>query len=600
MKNKNEAVNAGVTKHVKRRLIVHFGLRFILAGVFLTICTVFIFIWMSSKIQEIELHRDFSQAGLLKLGQSLNVVEGTPYFDEQLLERVKSEGGWLQLLQEDGKVIYSLYTPHDLPDAYKAGELISYWKKNIYYPYPYELYLWVKEIDGVMFTLLYGIEPEAKRVLRKLNEIDHSNPHSIVLSNELMSQLKQANLQVQLLDPEGREIKSFNKFDASIPSEYTLSALALRSFYSDRYNARLTFDYNERTQTTWVVTAPFVVNESALSLWKTGNGVMFTALAVLLVTSILLFSVLSIWYANRFGAPVLHIVTWLQHLGSGNFNEPKDRKARSPSHASNGKLRRQFHLFSNVIVSLKHLSQTLRQNEELGRQLETTREEWITGVSHDLKTPLSSIKGYSHMLEAENYSWSEEEVREFSGIIREKASYMEALIDDLSLTYRLKNKALPLDLRETNVDEMLQAIINRFRKNPQYEEVDLQLHRSNQFHFYRLDTRWMSRAIENLLTNAFIHNPSGTRVDVRAVYEDLNEGTGITIEIKDNGIGMDEETTSQLFDRYYRGTSTMDDNAGSGLGMAIARQIIIAHGGDIVIKSELHEGTVVSIKLLGQ
>jgi signal transduction histidine kinase len=118
------------------------------------------------------------------------------------------------------------------------------------------------------------------------------------------------------------------------------------------------------------------------------------------------------------------------------------RKGRSPSRTPKGTLRRRFRLFADVILSLQHLTQTLRHNEEMRRQLEQTREEWIAGVSHDLKTPLSSIKGYSHMLAAEQYRWTEEEVREFSGIILEKANYMETLIDDLSLTYRLKNKKL--------------------------------------------------------------------------------------------------------------------------------------------------------------
>jgi signal transduction histidine kinase len=134
----------------------------------------------------------------------------------------------------------------------------------------------------------------------------------------------------------------------------------------------------------------------------------------------------------------------------GRLEEPTDRKGRSPSRTSGGKWRRPYRLFPGVIASLNDLTRTLRQNEEMRRRLEQTREEWIAGVSHDLKTPLASIKGYAHMLEAPEYRWSDEEVREFAGVILEKSGYMEALIDDLSLTYRLKNGALPLALRETD------------------------------------------------------------------------------------------------------------------------------------------------------
>jgi signal transduction histidine kinase len=601
MNRGNDAVHGadGLTKHVKSRLIAHFGLRLVLAGVFLTVCTVLIFIWMIGKIQEIEVNRDFSLAGILELGQSMKFVDGTPSFDEELLERVRSENGWLQLLDEDGNVIYSRFTPPGLPDAYRIGEITSYWQNPGKFPYPYQLYLWVTEWDGTRYTLLYGTEPEAKRVLRLLGETDTSDWEAVALPDELTDAIRRANLQVQLLDAEGREMASFNKLDASLPRKYSLSELALRSVYSERYRARLVFDYQEETQTTWVVTAPLYGSDSDPGFWKTEIGVVLAALLALLTASIVLFSALSLWYAHRFGTPVLHIIHWLQHLGDGRFHEPLNRKGRSPSHTSKGKLRRQFRLFSNVVSSLKHLTHTLRQNEEMRRQLEQTREEWIAGVSHDLKTPLSSIKGYAHMLEAEHYRWSEEEVREFSGIILQKADYMETLIEDLSLTYRLKNKALPLDLRETNVAELLRDVVKRFRQNPRFAEADLRLHVPPQPLCCRLDARWMSRAMENLLTNAFIHNPAGTKVEVSVVREEGNDRSGLTIEIRDNGRGMDAETVSQLFERYYRGSNTTDETAGSGLGMAIARQIVLAHGGDIAVESECNKGTAVYVKLFG-
>lgn len=591
MKRTNEAV------HVKSRLIAHFGLRLILAGVFLTLCTVLIFAWMVHKIQEIEINRDFSQGGVLKLGQSMTLTDGIPTFDERLLEQVRDVNGWLQLLNEDGEVIYSLYAPPGLPDAYRIGELTSYWNRQDAFPLPYDLYLWTNEVDGTTYTLLYGMEPEPKRVLRLLKEIDVSGGAPAALPGELAEAVRRARLQVQLLDAEGKEIASYHKFDTGVPAEYTLSELALRSFYSERYRARLVFDYDEETQTTWVVTAPLDGSGTKPDPWNTEFGVMLTALLVLLATSIVLFSALSIWYANRFGTPVLHIIDWLQHLSAGQYDEPRNRKGRIPSLTAGGKLRRPFRLFSNVIQSLKHLSRTLRQNEEMRRQLEQTREEWIAGVSHDMKTPLSSIKGYSHMLEAGHYNWSEDEVREFAGIILEKADYMETLIDDLSLTYRLKNKALPLDLRETDAAEFLQDVIRRFRKNPRFEHADLKFHAPRRPLRCRLDARWMSRAIENLLVNAFVHNPSGTKVSVSVAGEERDGRSDVVIEIRDDGEGMDPETASQLFERYYRGSNTADGSAGSGLGMAIARQIILAHGGEIAVESEIGKGTVVAVRL---
>jgi hypothetical protein len=89
-------------------------------------------------------------------------------------------------------------------------------------------------MDGRRYTLLYDVEPETKRVLRLLGGVDVSDVRRVVLDDGLQDAIRGAGLQVQLLDAEGREVWSFNRFDARLPQRYTLSELALRSVYSER------------------------------------------------------------------------------------------------------------------------------------------------------------------------------------------------------------------------------------------------------------------------------------------------------------------------------------------------------------------------------
>ena len=89
--------------------------------------------------------------------------------------------------------------------------------------------------------------------------------------------------------------------------------------------------------------------------------------------------------------------------------------------------------------------QNASSNERQIKHAEQLREEWITGLSHDLKTPLSSIYGYSTMLASEDYEWTKEEMRVFATTMQEKATYMDALIKDLTYTYQLKNRAIKLE-----------------------------------------------------------------------------------------------------------------------------------------------------------
>ena len=102
----------------------------------------------------------------------------------------------------------------------------------------------------------------------------------------------------------------------------------------------------------------------------------------------------------------------------------------------------------------------------------------------------------------------------------------------------------------------------------------------------------LRRAFSNLLVNAVVHNPAGTAITVR-----INRDTHAVVQITDNGRGMDEQSVSHLFDRYYRGTPTDAPAGGTGLGMAIVKQIITAHQGTVNVRSKIGEGTSVVVQL---
>jgi signal transduction histidine kinase len=105
--------------------------------------------------------------------------------------------------------------------------------------------------------------------------------------------------------------------------------------------------------------------------------------------------------------------------------------------------------------------------------------------------------------------------------------------------------------------------------------------------------KWFERMIDNLVFNAVKHNPTGTKITVRVQKSTLF----VNVMIEDNGVGMDEETVEQLFDRYYRGTNTDERIEGAGLGMSIAKNIAELHRGIVHVQSVPDEGTVVTVSL---
>lgn len=282
---------------------------------------------------------------------------------------------------------------------------------------------------------------------------------------------------------------------------------------------------------------------------------------------------LSISISRQFVRPLVYVISRIERLTQFDYSDISDKNIH---HKKSGKLKRKFKLFQPVEESLNHLSERLDSNERQIKQSEQLREEWITGLSHDLKTPLSSIYGYSTMLASEDYEWTKDEMRIFAQTMQEKATYMDALIQDLTYTYQLKNKAIQLDKVLLPLTTWLTQFADEQVSVRVYGDVMLQA-----------DELLLKRIMDNLITNAKKYTPVGTKVMVEAQHT----GKEVMLTIADQGPGIPQEELDNLFERYYRGTNTTDDTTGTGLGLAITKQLIDLHNGTISVRSD-RDGTV--------
>src|SRR5699024_4083807 len=133
-------------------------------------------------------------------------------------------------------------------------------------------------------------------------------------------------------------------------------------------------------------------------------------------------------------------------------------------------------LYKSVFYNLNDLSDQLKRSEKERKRLDVMREEWIANISHDIKTPLSSIQGYAEMLKDPEYDFSLTERREYAEIIEEKSLYIKEVMEDLNLSTRLKNNELALNKQKTNVVAMLRRIVIDLLNNPQYADRDITFH----------------------------------------------------------------------------------------------------------------------------
>lgn len=451
------------------------------------------------------------------------------------------------------------------------------------------LFIWAALFTIVMLTFELLFEDKPKGVAQKVSVqkiAAGTKFHSgiIEVNRQLLDSLQKNNMWLQILNETGKVIYSYNQ-PQSVPNRYAPGELVSHYVFPAKtgYYLSTWYDNAEGQTITWVIGAPWNKttpwNYTVNNLWMA--SIIFTVFLV------------AILFGSQLGAPILHILSWVQTLSKGLYMEPVNRKGNPLSRTKHGRVKRSYRIYKEVIDALNQLTDTLKKSKEERERLEKTREEWMTGISHDIKTPLSTVKGYADMLASQQYHWNEQEVRRFAAIIQERSIYMEGLIEDFNLTFRLKNDALPLHCKKGDIIEFVREAVIDMANTPYGKKHNITFKSDVQTIYYSFDRKWLLRAIDNLLANAINHNPENTYIQV--IVERLSNH-GFQIVIRDNGIGMDEETKLRLFERYFRGTDTNQIYKGTGLGMAISRQLIEAHQGNILVNSNPNKGTEVIVR----
>ncbi|WP_324824351.1 HAMP domain-containing sensor histidine kinase [Sinanaerobacter sp. ZZT-01] len=247
--------------------------------------------------------------------------------------------------------------------------------------------------------------------------------------------------------------------------------------------------------------------------------------------------------------------------------------------------------FGDVYSSLNTLDTEIKASDRLREQTEKMRKEWIANITHDLKTPLSPIKGYAEMLQAHSTK-TEEQYKRYAQVMLKNVAYMETLIDDLKLTYQLENGMIPLKRQEQNFIRFIKELIIDILNNPEYEHRTIHFEATEETVLISFDQTLLTRAFQNLIINAFVHGNENTEVTLQTSVSD----TILQVIVSDNGKGMTAEEAGSLFQRYYRGTGAEHKLQGTGLGLAISKSIVELHGGTVSVSSIPSIGTAFQIQ----
>ena len=244
------------------------------------------------------------------------------------------------------------------------------------------------------------------------------------------------------------------------------------------------------------------------------------------------------------------------------------------------------------------LGQALGEVERLKEGLEAEnsylRRDLIANVSHDLRTPLVSMRGYLELLAAKGDTLAPEQRRQYLGIAVRQSEHLATLIDELFELAKLDFKGMTLARECFPFSELAADVVQKFQLAAQHKGVGLVVDAPAQLPFVEADVSLMERVLDNLIGNALQHTPTGGQVSVRL----RTQGEHLLAQVADTGNGIASAELPFIFDRFYRGAGGRSGaTGGAGLGLAIAKRILELHGTEIAVDSDAGIGTCFSFSL---
>lgn len=312
-------------------------------------------------------------------------------------------------------------------------------------------------------------------------------------------------------------------------------------------------------------------------MWKKGDRFpFFVLLGIAILLGIILVPL--IWITTKdIVRPLRQLEQGSRRIAEGDLNFSLHSKVRNE--------------VGSVIRSYEKMRSELRQSIGAQLALEENRKELISNISHDLKTPLTSIKGYVEGIR-EGIANDPEKLRKYIDVIHAKTLDMDRMIDDLFLLSKLDLEQEKFHFDAVSLEEFYRQTLSELYT--EYERTGIRLtgeYEAGSDAVATMDAQKMKRAILNIVGN------SAKFMDKKEPHIHVyfgRQADAWVIAVTDNGPGMAQSDVERIFDRFYRADADRNQNvAGSGLGLAIVKQIVAFHGGTISARSELGQSMTV-------
>lgn len=299
---------------------------------------------------------------------------------------------------------------------------------------------------------------------------------------------------------------------------------------------------------------------------------MFVAILLILIFTSLM---LTWWIRRGVFNPVNELNVAMRKIKEGNFEYALETDSK-------GEIGDLYRNYEDMRLRLKESTEENCENEKQNREL-------ISNISHDLKTPITAIKGYVEGI-MDGVADTPEKMDKYIKTIYNKANDMERLINELTYYSRIDNNRIPYNFHRINVADYFGDCVEEVGMDLEQKNIEL-----NYSNLARPDTvviadpEQMKKVINNIISNSvkYMDKPHGV-IDIRI----LDEADSIRVEIEDNGKGIAQKDLGRIFERFYRTDASRNSaQGGSGIGLSIVKKIIEDHGGYIWATGKEGEGT---------
>lgn len=284
------------------------------------------------------------------------------------------------------------------------------------------------------------------------------------------------------------------------------------------------------------------------------------------------------WTSRKIVKPLKKILEGIQKMISGDYNTRIKFKADNE--------------FADIKDAFNFMVEKIQTSEMERKKVEDLKNQLLVDISHDLKTPTTSIQGYSKAL-YDDMVEDEKKQKKYLKIIYDKSKRVTHLIDSLHELTKLDNKNFKINKKKQDFCEFIREILAGFYKEIEDKGFQLEVQIPENEIIYEFDTIEMTRAVSNIISNSIKYNPKGTKINVKL----SNDEDKINLLISDNGIGIDDELKIKIFEPFTRGDSSRKSSGGTGLGLSIAKKIIEKHGGKLSLNNEVKDKTEFNIEL---